>query len=319
MGTAVINTLDEKGRPLQLRMTNTLISVKFPYKLLALQQFTRKGGHVITMDQDRIRITNSSNDVVLVGMRDSQTQLFFLQQPGVVCDSAPAEQSSMLARSYGGGGNSDLDLLWKLHVRHGHRNFVDVARQYNLTLPKEIPACTSCIMGKSHQYPHLSTGFERATRRAEGFHSDFRGPFSVPTPHGHLYLLTIIDDYSRRIFPFLAKSQSEWFDIWSAFVVRIEAEIGRPNCIAWLLSDNGAVYKSGQMNTFCTNKGIQQRFSAPYAQWMDHTAERNMRTIGEMAVTTLVHANLPKTAWGHVGLSGLGAHRATKNSCTDSR
>jgi hypothetical protein len=43
MGTAVINTLDEKGRPLQLRMTNTLISVKFPYKLLALQQFTRKG------------------------------------------------------------------------------------------------------------------------------------------------------------------------------------------------------------------------------------------------------------------------------------
>ena len=35
---------------------------------------------------------------------------------------------------------------------------------------------------------------------------------------------------------------------------------------------------------------------------MDHTAERNMRTIGEMAVTTLVHANLPKTAWGHAVL-----------------
>ena len=56
------------------------------------------------------------------------------------------------------------------------------------------------------------------------------------------------------------------------------------------------------MTTFCTTKGIQQRFSAPYAQWMDHTAERNMRTIGEMAVTTLVHANLPKTAWGHAVL-----------------
>ena len=76
--------------------------------------------------------------------------------------------------------------------------------------------------------------------------------------------------------------------------LRWEAEVGRPNCIAWLLSDNGAVYKSGQMNTFCSAKGIQQRYSAPYAQWMDHTAERNMRTIGEMAVTTLVHANLPK-------------------------
>ncbi len=44
-------------------------------------------------------------------------------------------------------------------------------------------------MGKSHVHPHLSNGFERATRIAEGFHTDFRGPFSVPTPQGELYLL----------------------------------------------------------------------------------------------------------------------------------
>jgi len=153
-------------------------------------------------------------------------------------------------------------------------------------------------MGKSHVQPHLSSGFDRATRRAEGFHSDFRGPYSVPTQHGELYLLTIIDDFSRRIFGFLVKSQSEWLEIWKAFVVRVEAEVGRPNCISWLLSDNGAVYKSSAMTTFCASKGIQQRFSAPYSQWMDHTAERSMRTIGEMAITTLMHSNLPKNAWG---------------------
>ena len=94
----------------------------------------------------------------------------------------------------------------------------------------------------------------------------------------------------------------------------MEAEVGRPNCIAWLLSDNGAVYKSGQMNTFCSSKGIQQRFSAPYAQWMDHTAERNMRTIGEMAVTTLVHANLPKTAWGYAVLHAAEVINRTSES-----
>src|SRR6185437_11850213 len=99
----------------------------------------------------------------------TQTQLFFLQQPA---DVSTSEQSSLLARSYGSGGKSDLDLLWKLHVRHGHRNFVDVARQYNLTMPSEIPAVHLVYYG------HLSSGFERATRRAEGFHSDFRGPFS---------------------------------------------------------------------------------------------------------------------------------------------
>ena len=70
-------------------------------------------------------------------------------------------------------------------------------------------------MGKAHQQPKLSDGFERAKRKAEGFHSDFRGPFSVPTPQGYLYLLTIIDDYTRRIFGFLVKSQTEWMDIWT--------------------------------------------------------------------------------------------------------
>jgi hypothetical protein len=67
------------------------------------------------------------------------------------------------------------------------------------------------------------------------------------------------------------------------------------------------------MTSFCASKGIQQQFS-PYAQWMDHTAERNMRTIGEMAVTTLVHANLPKAAWGHAVLHSIDVINRTADS-----
>ena len=68
------------------------------------------------------------------------------------------------------------------------------------------------------------------------------------------------------------------------------------------------------MTAFCASKGIQQRFSAPYAQWMDHTAERNMRTIGEMAVTTLLHANLPKVAWGHAVMHAIDVINRTAES-----
>src|SRR4051794_11054955 len=35
---------------------------------------------------------------------------------------------------------------------------------------------------------------------------------------------------------------------------------------------------------------------------MDHTAERNMRTSGEMMTTTILHANLPRRAWGWAAL-----------------
>jgi transposase InsO family protein len=289
-------------------MHNTLISERFPYKLLALQPFTTKGCQVI-MGEQNMRIVNGTNDTVLVGMKDASTKLFFLHE----ASDLPSSSHTLLARSYG-GGKSDLDQLWQLHLRHGHRNFPDLGRQYNIPVPKQMPACTSCIMGKSHVQPHLSAGFERATRVAQGFHSDFRGPFSVATPQGFLYLLTLIDDCSRRIFAFLTKTQTEWMDVWRKFVARVEAELGRPNCISWILSDNGSVYNSGEMKAFCASKGIQQRFAAPYSQWMDHTAERNMRTIGEMGLTTIVHANLPKNTWGYAMLHAVEVINRTADS-----
>jgi hypothetical protein len=137
MGTAVINTVDEQGRSVQLKMRNTLISPKFPYKLLALQLFTARGME-INMNGQRMRIASPVNDHVLFGVRDSKTQLFFLPLPGPA-DSAPATSHTLLARSY--GGKTDADLLWKLHLRHGHLNFAALGRQYGLTVPKEIPAC----------------------------------------------------------------------------------------------------------------------------------------------------------------------------------
>ena len=140
-----------------------------------------------------MKISNKVN-VVLVGDRDPRTLLLLLRQ---------VHNAAMLAKSYGAGGKSELELLKTLHLRLGHRNFADLARQFGLSIPKEIPSCTSCLMGKGHANPHFQSSFERATRRGQGFHSDFRGPFSVATPEGYLYFLSIIDDYSRCVFTFL--------------------------------------------------------------------------------------------------------------------
>src|SRR5687768_12601743 len=101
--------------------------------------------------------------------------------------------------------------------------------------------------------------------------------------------------------------------IWIKFVTRVEAELGRSNCISWILSDNGGVYKSNEMTSFCESKGISSGF-LPYSQWMNHTAERNMRTVGEMVVTTMIHANLPRKAWGFATLHAAEAINRTTES-----
>ena len=103
-------------------------------------------------------------------------------------------------------------------------------------------------------------------------------------------------------------------EIWARFVVRIEAELGQQNCISWILSDNGAVYKSAAMTHFCAARGIQQRFSGAYSQWMNHTAERNMRTIGEMTTTTMIHANMPKRTWGYATILAIDVVNRTADS-----
>src|SRR6185437_1714296 len=159
IGTAIVHALDTTGKPQKITLSNCLISQLFPYKLLSLQAFTKKG-HTVTMADDMVHISNKVNDVVLVGVRDPTSQLFMLRESPM-----PKADAQLLAKSYGGGD----DLLWKLHLRHGHRNFIDICKQYNLPIPKVLPACTSCVMGKSHVHPPISSGFDRATRRAEGF------------------------------------------------------------------------------------------------------------------------------------------------------
>ena len=333
-GTAVINCVDPNGVTQKILVRNCLISEKFPYKLLALSKFAKRGYSALIKDET-ITITNPQSNLTLIAQKDPKSKLFFLRQTltqtvqevrnpiseeqgGSIanCSNFSIDPHSVsLARAY----TDETDLLWKLHLRHGHRNFEDLCRQYKITPPAKTPACTSCVMGKAHIHPFISSGFIRATRVAEGFHSDFRGPFSCTTPAGHAYLLTIIDDYSRRIFAFLVKSQSEWFDIWTKFVTRIEAELGKTNCISWLITDNGTVYKSASMVAYCALKGIQQLYSAPYSQFMDHTAERNMRTIGEMITTTLIHANLPHRAWGWAALHAAEVLNRTTESAASNK
>jgi len=113
-------------------------------------------GMIVHMTKDKIRMTNPNNDVVLLGLRDNGSQLFHVQVQ-------VRRQILLFWRSPTNNRLLELQpprvriqtFCWKLHLRHGHRNFADLARQYNIPVPKPTPSCSSCVMGKAHQHPAL--------------------------------------------------------------------------------------------------------------------------------------------------------------------
>ena len=95
-------------------------------------------------------------------------------------------------------------------------------------------------------------------RPAYLLYADAAGPFRVQTRGGARYLVLFIDDYTRRVFPFLAKALSEFFDIFKTLNSKLQAEFGRDKVIVQLLADNHKVHISTSMNLFCKQQGITQ-------------------------------------------------------------
>jgi hypothetical protein len=63
-------------------------------------------------------------------------------------------------------------------------------------------------MTKSTQNINM-TPVARAIQKLERVYMDFWGPYKTPTIGGNKYMLTIIDDFSRKLWIYLTKERSE--------------------------------------------------------------------------------------------------------------
>lgn len=86
--------------------------------------------------------------------------------------------------------------------------------------------CEHCVFGKQRR-----VSFKAATHRTKStlnyIHSDLRGPSRKPSFEYHLYLLTIIDDYSRKVWAFFLKSKDEIFEKFKDWKTMIEKQTER--------------------------------------------------------------------------------------------
>lgn len=94
-------------------------------------------------------------------------------------------------------------MLW--HHRFGHANlgYLSYMQRHNLvkgmpSISKIEDVCEGCMMGKQTREPFPQEGAWRATKPLELIHTDVCGPMKTPSIGGNRYMLTFIDDYSRK-------------------------------------------------------------------------------------------------------------------------
>lgn len=146
-----------------------------------------------------------------------------------------------------------------------------------------------------HRLPYPSSTQYKTTFIGELVHSDVCGPMSYTSLGGARFFVIFKDDYSKWIRVHFMKNKSEVPIHFECFLALIKNESG--NCIKTLRSDNGGEYESGNFSKRFVELGIRHETSAPYSPQQNGVAERENRTLMEMARSKIYSSKSKMSLW----------------------
>ncbi|KXJ71709.1 hypothetical protein RP20_CCG019894 [Aedes albopictus] len=129
--------------------------------------------------------------------------------------------------------------LW--HRRLGHLSASGMMRLKSIATgmkfeDENLPRCVPCIQGKHQRQPFKAIG-HRAGKVLELVHSDLCGPMETASLGGSRYILTFIDDASRKAFVYFLKSKTDVLEAFEDFKSYVENQTGER--IKRIRTDNG--------------------------------------------------------------------------------
>ncbi|KAH9689118.1 Integrase catalytic domain-containing protein [Citrus sinensis] len=156
-----------------------------------------------------------------------------------------------------------------------------------------LPFCEHCVISKWHRLK-FSRSIARNKCILNLIHSDVWKSSDI-SMGGAKYMVTFIDDYSRRCWVFPIKKKSDVFPVFKEYKARVELEYGKK--IKCLRTDNGGEYTDGEFLAFCKQEGIQRQFTVAYTPQQNGVTERMNRTLIERIRVMLRTASLPNSFW----------------------
>ncbi|UYV64679.1 hypothetical protein LAZ67_3001645 [Cordylochernes scorpioides] len=168
------------------------------------------------------------------------------------------------------------------------------AHNFN-TQSQNMDTCQVCIQAKHPRTPFKPVLYPQSTRPLDLIHIDLIGPIQEESIGGAKYVLTLVDDFSRKIFVEFLSSKLETFDIIRSFIEEIEKE--KEIKVKQLRSDNGKEFTNHQMTQYLKGKGIKHQLTNVYTPQQNGFSERYNRTLIEGTRALLIDSQLPLRYW----------------------
>ncbi|UYV71408.1 hypothetical protein LAZ67_8003037 [Cordylochernes scorpioides] len=239
--------------------------------------FDKDGGHIMEEDGEEILMAQRINDFYIIKT------------------SAPEEIPSQALKA-------TLHTWNDWHKRLGHLNEEymkqmlknNSAHNFN-TQSQNMDTCQVCIQAKHPRTPFKPVLYPQSTRPLDLIHIDLIGPIQEESIGGAKYVLTLVDDFSRKIFVEFLSSKLETFDIIRSFIEEIEKE--KEIKVKQLRSDNGKEFTNNQMTQYLKGKGIKHQLTNVYTPQQNGISERYNRTLIEGTRALLIDSQLPLRYW----------------------
>lgn len=136
--------------------------------------------------------------------------------------------------------------------------------------------------------------------------TDLAGPFNNETINGFKYypMQPFTNVYTGAVFGYFLKAMSD---------VQVTEKFPAYSNVKFIRSDNGTEFTNNEFRMLLRKNKIRNETSCPYSLHQNGIAEREARTLSEIARCELIDSNRPKSLWHFVVQKAA----CTRNGCCD--
>ncbi|KAL3514411.1 hypothetical protein ACH5RR_027128 [Cinchona calisaya] len=295
MKKTVVNRLYLKQSLYMLRMTEVEGGVVLMGNNIVCKVI-EKGTVRIKMQDSVVRTL--TDDRYVPDLKKSLIPLDTMEALGCKYTGEGSTVAGAAAVSTADQSDTDTTKLWHLRLRHMSEKGLSILCKRCLLCGQstgKMDFCEHCVFGKQKRVSFKSPAIHKTKGTLDYIHSDLWGPLRTPSKGGARYMLTFINDYSRKVWVYFLKHKNDVFLTFKQWKVLIEKQTGKQ--IKRLRTDNGLEFCEGEFNEFCKNEGIVRHHSMRMKPQQNGVAERMNRTLLERARCMISNARLTNELW----------------------